>query len=337
VNRDALKICCGDVGGTKTRLAVAEVSDEGVRLLIEAVYPSRSYLSFEELLHKFIDDHAKGMSWERSCFGIAGPVRAGRCQATNLPWTVDAKLLSARLGDQEVALLNDLEAIGYGIRGLHDDDVFVLNEGYPDGEGNGAVIAAGTGLGEAGLYRHDRHFIPFATEGGHASFSPASELEFALLQYLAKDYGHVSWERVVSGPGLVNIYQFLREYRCAEEPAALAEDMKRGDPAAVISNAALSGSSDLCIEALDMFIHLYGAEAGNQALKLMATGGLYIGGGIAPKILTKLKDPAFMGAFCAKGRMAPLLAAMPVKVIINVHVSVFGPAIFAAGPERWQE
>jgi glucokinase len=237
-----------------------------------------------------------------------------------------------------VALLNDLEANAYGLAMLAPDDFVALNNGTTEASGNMAIIAAGTGLGEAGLHWDGGQHHPFASEGGHASFAPSNAFQIELLSYLLREFTHVSWERVVSGPGLYNIYRFLRDTGRGEEPPWLGEEIRRGDPAAVISQAALAGSSALCGQALDLFIALYGAEAGNLALKLMASGGVFVGGGIAPKIITKLRDSTFIEAFVAKGRMQSLLQDIPVRVILNDKAALLGAARFAALPgSKWHE
>jgi glucokinase len=321
-------ILAGDVGGTNTRLAVFD--DKGGRLTptAEATFPSREHPSLESVLRKFNAAHP--LPIDRACFGIAGPVRHGRSDATNLPWVVDARLVARELGLQAVGLINDLEANAYGIAALEPNDFAVLNAGAPDAEGNQAIISAGTGLGEAGLTWDGKQHRPFATEGGHSDFAPRNHLEMELLGYLLKQFQRVSYERVVSGPGLLNIYRFLRDTGRGEEPAWLAEKMRDQDPGAVVSQAALDGKSDLCVQALDLFVSLYGAEAGNLALKLLATGGVYLGGGIAPKIISKLQDPIFLNAFTAKGRLKPLLQAMPVRVILNDRTALLGAARCAA-------
>ncbi len=315
----------GDIGGTKTRLALARVDDARVAIVREASYPSREYATFGVLLDEFL---ATAESPTHAAFGIAGPVQGRMAQTTNLPWRIDADALHAHYGFACV-LLNDLEATACGIPALADFDLLTLQPGVPDAVGNAAVIAAGTGLGEAGLYWDGRSYRPFATEGGHASFSPGDELEMTFFLYLQQQFGHVSWERVVSGMGLFSLYQFLCMYRKTEPPQWLADEMRDGDAAAAIANAALAGRDDLCVETLRRFVRLYGAEAGNLALKTMSRGGLYLGGGIAPKILPLLRDDAFIEAFLNKGRMRPLLEAMPVRVILNDRAALLG-AVFRA-------
>jgi glucokinase len=243
---------------------------------------------------------------------------------------VDAEQLAQQFRLTRVWLINDLEANAYGVATLAPEDFVVLNEGTPDAEGNAAVIAAGTGLGEAGLYWDGKQHWPFASEGGHASFAPDDALQVELLQYLKQQFTHVSWERVLSGPGLYNIYTFLRDTQRGIEQAWLTEELRQVDPPAAIAGAALAGTCDLCVQALDLCVALYGAEAGNLALKVMATGGVFVGGGIAPKIVAKLKESTFMRAFCAKGRLQPVLAAIPVRVIMNDKTALYGAARCAA-------
>lgn len=321
-------ILAGDVGGTHTRLAFFEERGGRLTAVAEATFPSREFGSLEAVLLRFRAAHSYPVTG--ACFGIAGPVRHGRCDATNLPWVVDAGLLARELGLERAGLINDLEANAWGIALLQPKDFAVLNAGAPDASGNAAVISAGTGLGEAGLYWDGKEHRPFATEGGHTDFAPRNRLESDLLEYLLKQFQRVSYERVVSGPGLLNIYRFLRDGGHAEEPPWLAEAMRQEDPPAVIAQAALHGKSELCVQALDLFVSLYGAEAGNLALKVLATGGVYLGGGIAPRIVQKLEEPAFLNAFTFKGRMRPLLQAMPVRVILNDKAALLGAARLAS-------
>jgi glucokinase len=320
-------ILAGDIGGTKTRLALFAGTPGRSDPISERTYTSRDYPGLEIIAVEFV--RAAQASVERACFGVAGPVKDGRSTTTNLAWMVDSRNLARELRLPHVALLNDLEASAYGLEALRGDEIAVLKSGSPGASGHAALIAAGTGLGEAGLYWDGRRHRPFATEGGHAGFAPADEIQIELLRYLLRRFEQVSWERVLSGPGLVNIYSFLRDSGRGEEPPWLAEEISAGEPAAVISNAALGGRSRLCSDALDLFVTLYGIEAGNLALKVMATGGVYVGGGIAPKILARLQGPAFIEAFAAKGRMRPLLEAMPVKVVLNDRLALLGAARYA--------
>jgi glucokinase len=321
-------ILAGDIGGTNTRLAIFSRRDDSLKVEVEAVFPSREYSNFDTIVRKFRSNHPQAIT--HACFGIAGPVKQGRCETTNLPWVVDAQILAAELGLPIVGVINDLKANAYGIAALQPDDFLTLARGEVDPEGNMALIAAGTGLGEAGLYtdKQGKHH-PFATEGGHTDFAPSTELHIELLRYLQTKFDRVSWERVVSGPGIHNIYQFLRDTQRHPEPAWLAEEIQHQSPPAVITNTALAGRSALCEATLELFVYLYGAEAGNLALKCQSTGGLYIGGGIAPRIVEKLQDGSFMDAFTAKGRMRSLLEAMPVRVILNDKTALLGAALAA--------
>ena len=317
-------ILAGDIGGTNTRLALVEAMTDELRIVAEKTFPSRERTSLEAVISEFLHLHRCDLT--SASFGIAGPVREGRCEATNLPWVVDAKAVARRFSLQLVGLINDLEANAYGIAVLKSKDFVILNKGARNALGNMAVISAGTGLGEAGLYWDGKRHRPFPSEGGHTDFAPRNHLEMELLDYTMKRYQRVSYERLVSGPGLVNIYQFLRDTGKGKEPAWLAEQMRHGDPAPIISQHAIEGKSLLCLQAMEIFVSLYGAEAGNLALKLMATGGVYLGGGIAPKIISKLKEPEFMNAFTAKGRMRPLLQDIPVRVIMNPKTALLGAA-----------
>ena len=320
-------VLAGDVGGTKTRLGLFDVKGGRLKPLVEETFPSREHTSLDEIVRQFVSKHKSRA--RRACFGVAGPVRRERCETTNLAWVVDARQLAEGLGIETVTLINDLEANAYGISVLERKDFAVINGGAKDAEGNGAVIAAGTGLGEAGLYWDGARHRPFACEGGHADFAPHNELEVELFRYLQGKFGHVSWERVLSGPGLQNIYEFLRDTGQGDEPKSIAQEMVEGNPAAVISQAALAGSCELCVKALDLFVSLYGAEAGNLALKVMATGGVYIGGGIAPKIEHKLTDGIFLKAFVDKGRFKPFIDNIPVCIILNEKTALLGTAIHA--------
>ena len=317
-------ILAGDIGGTNTRLALVEATTGEMVIAAEKTFPSRERTSLEAAIGEFLSFHSCDLTG--ASFGIAGPVRNGRCEATNLPWVVDAKAVAKRLRLKRVGLINDLEANAYGLAVLQNKDFVILNQGARNARGNKAIISAGTGLGEAGMYWDGEIHRPFASEGGHVDFAPRNQIEMELLDYSLNHFRRVSYERLVSGPGLVNVYSFLRDTGKGEEPAWLAEQMRHGDPAPIISQNALEGKSPLCLRALDLFVSIYGAEAGNLALTLMATGGVYLGGGIAPKIVSKLKDPEFMNAFTAKGRMRPLLQDIPVKVIMNPKTALLGAA-----------
>ncbi len=321
-------ILAGDVGGTSTRLGFFEVAGARVRPVVEEVYRSRAHAGLEEIVRAFVA--AKGLRPAHAAFGIAGPVRQGVVRTPNLPWVVEAARIAADLGLGEVSLLNDLEANAHGVWELMPADFAVLNPGAPGAVGNAAIIAAGTGLGEAGFSWDGLRHHPFACEGGHADFAPRNDLEVQLLLYLWKKTGHVSYERVLSGPGLHAVYEFLRDSGRGQEDPRVRERMRHEDPSAVVGLEALAGTCPLCVQALDVVVSVYGAEAGNLALKVLAVAGVFLGGGIAPKILAKLQGPAFLEAFVAKGRMRPLLEAIPVRVILNDKTALLGAARFAA-------
>jgi glucokinase len=325
-------LLAGDIGGTNTRLGLFQVDGGSLRLITSKTYPSRDHASLNEIVREFVA--AGPVPVEAATFGVAGPVRDGRSHTSNLPWIVDSAELARELGLEKVGLINDLEANAYGVAMLGSDDLVVLNAGEPDARGNLAIISAGTGLGEAGCYWDGREHHPFASEGGHSDFAPRDELETELLSYLATRFGRVSYERVLSGPGLFNVYQFLRDTGRGEQSDWLAQEIGLGDPSAAISSAALEGRSELCEQAIEIFVSIYGGEAGNLALKLMALGGVYLGGGIAPKVVQKLTGPTFMGAFTAKGRMKSLLESVPVSVITNEKTALLGSARHALGSRR---
>lgn len=321
-------ILAGDIGGTNTRLGLFEHAAGRVTATATGRYPSREHDSLDEIVRKFTDEHRQTV--EAACFAIAGPVNAGKVSTTNLAWLVDAARLARQLGLAQVALINDLEAIGHGLPQLGAGELATLNAGAAGASGNLAVIAAGTGLGEAGGYWDGREHRPFACEGGHADFAPRNALEVELLNYLLGKFERVSYERILSGAGLFELYQFLHHTGRGNEDPALTETLYRQAHPAPIVRAGLDGRSQRCDMALELFVSLYGAEAGNLGLKLMARGGIYVGGGIAPRILERLKQPAFLQALTAKGRMQPLLESMPVHVILSDEAGLVGAARYAA-------
>ena len=322
-------ILAADIGGTKVNLGIFEVQGGRLNLAKEGSRPSKKYARLQELVKEFLEG-AGSPRIERACFGIAGPVRDGEVQLTNLPWKVEATELAEELKLGTVTLINDLEANGHGLAELTPGDFHTLNQGEQNPRGNAALISAGTGLGEAGIFWDGQRHHPFACEGGHSDFAPQTKLDAELFGWLHDRFLHVSWEKVLSGPGLYNIYEFLRETGRGEDPSWLAEAMTKSDPAAIISEAAMNETSSRCAHALELFVKYYGGEAGNFALKMMATGGVYIGGGIAPKILARLEGETFMASFLGKGRMRSLLAAMPIKVILNPKTALLGAAHYAA-------
>jgi glucokinase len=324
-------ILAGDIGGTNARLAYFQPQNGHLRLISESVFPSREYSELGEIVSKFLE-HAATRP-EVACFGIAGPVRNGRVETSNLPWIIEQSRLAKQIQLPATLLINDLEASAWGIGALTPQDLLPLNR-VPLSVGNQAVIAPGTGLGEAGLFWNGSQHQVFACEGGHVDFAPQGELQIELLRFLASRYGHVSYERILSGPGLVNVYEFLRVKGCAEEPAGFAAQVGQENAAAAISHAALDGTNPLAEQALDLWISVYGAEAGNLALKAMATGGIFLGGGISPKILPKLTGPLFMRAFLDKGRLRSLLESIPVQVITNDKAGLLGAARCAAAKSK---
>jgi glucokinase len=321
-------IVAGDIGGTNARLGLFEVRDGAPVLLSEHVYPSPKYAGLEAVLEAFLaETHPLTTG---AAFGLAGPVHDGKVRTPNLPWEVDAKALGAVLGIPKVSLINDLQALAYGIPLLAPADLVLLNPGV-EKPGNRAVVAAGTGFGVAGLVWDGQRHTPLATEGGHADFAPRNVLESELMLHLAKRFGRVSNERILSGVGLTNVYDFLRDTGRGEEPDWLKRRLAVDSRAKVISVCGLDHSSPLCSLALDVFASVYGAVAGNIALLLMAVGGIYLGGGIAPKVLARLQEPTlFRAAFVDKGRLKPMMEDIPVRVILDDKVGMRGAAQVAA-------
>jgi glucokinase len=323
IMKEHYMILAGDIGGTHTRIAVFDPQISPLRPMCQADYPSQNYPGLAEIALHFLS-HQR-VEIDRCCFGVAGPVVEGKSHPTNIPWALDSEEIGVRLG-APCKLINDLEANAFGIAALEPQDFAVLQTGKSCPGANAAVISAGTGLGEAGMFWDGATYRPFASEGGHTTFSPRNDLEIQLLNHLLRRFDHVSWERVLSGPGLVNIYEFFRDTGRAEEPSWLTDRLMGGDRAAVIAHAAIHSESELCSLALGLLISLYGSEAGNLALKLMALGGIYIGGGIAPRLLGQLKQGTFLLAFRDKGRMHQTLGDIPVLVILNDLASLIGAA-----------
>jgi glucokinase len=321
-------ILAGDIGGTNARLAYFQSQNGHLQLVSERVFPSREHREFGEIVVRFLNE--SGTQPEAACFGIAGPVRNGRVETSNLPWIIEQARLATEIHLPATLLINDLEANAWGIGALAESDLVPLNRVNGNPIGNQGVIAPGTGLGEAGLFWDGSRHQVFACEGGHTDFAPQGELQIELLRFLHARFGHVSYERILSGPGLVNVYEFLRDREPGKNSSELSAAMQQGDPAAAISRAALGATDELAVQSLDLWITVYGAEASNLALKVMSTGGLFLAGGISPKILSKLTGPAFMEAFLEKGRMRPLVESMPVFVVTNDKVGLLGAARCAA-------
>lgn len=344
-------ILAGDIGGTKTSLALYDWTTERVEPVRLETFHSGDYKSLEEILVEFLtpptpptpldeldtDDErtpeqaapAEPLKVSAACFGVAGPVIDNHSRTTNLPWIVDGGAIAQQFEIPRVQLLNDLEATAYGILWLRPDELEVLNPGTtPKKRQALALIAAGTGLGEGILFWDGKSYRPMPSEGGHTDFAPNNDYEIELLRYLRSQYLHVSYERLVSGPGLLAIYEFIRDTK-KNEPTWLAEKIKVGNPAAEIAEAGLKGQAEIAQQALDLFASIYGAEAGNLALKALSLDGVYVAGGIAPKLIKKLKDGTFMKSFTNKGRYKRLLSQIPVKVVMNQETGLLGAASVA--------
>jgi glucokinase len=324
-------ILAGDVGGTKVHLALYEFEGGRLSHVRDQKFPATGYVGLTQVVREFLGrDTANPGEITAACFGVPGPVRDGRLKVTNLPWELDARVLSSDLEIEHIFLINDLEANGYGIPELAPEQIFTLSDGDKSAVGNAALVSAGTGLGEAILVWNGKTHIPMASEGGHADFAPRNDMEIDLLRYLIRELGgRVSWERVVSGLGLKNIYAFLRDEKGLDEPAWLRDRIAAEDPNAVIGELGESGESELCAKTLDMFVSAYGAEAGNMGLKVLSSGGVYLGGGIAPKILKKMQDGTFMKAFTDKGRLSGVLEKSPVRIILESRAALLGAAAYA--------
>ena len=317
-------VVAGDVGGTKTVVGTFSLQGERpVPILVES-YASAEFPSLEALLDRFIAGSTGTVSG--ACFGIPGPVVGGRSRLTNLQWEVSEAAVSEHFGWPHVKLINDLSATALGIPALYDSELCKLNAAEPDSAGTIGVLAPGTGLGVSLMVNVGGEYHPVASEGGHVDFAPLNERQLGLWRFLRDRLPHVSIERLISGPGLVTIYSWLRESGGTEEPAWLKQQLARDDPAKVISEAALTGSDPICNEALDEFVSILGASAGNLALTGMTTGGIYLGGGISPKVLERLSSGPFMEAFLAKGRFRELLTRIPVRVILNDKAALLGAA-----------
>lgn len=322
-------ILAGDIGGTKTNLALFQDQEGDYLPLYQSSYPSQHYTDLKQIVTEFLKSCVHlydPASLSRACFAIAGPVVDGVCHATNLPWIIDARTLSTALNIPQIYLLNDLEANAWAIEILTPENLLELYPGSGKKTGNRAVVSPGTGLGEAGLYWDGKRYFPFACEGGHCEFGPRNQVQIDLCRYLYRKFGHASYERVLSGPGLLNIYHFFTDDMGRSEPPWLKEALKLDDPAKVITQNALNQKSELCDDALNLFVSIFGAEVSNTVLKFMAMGGAYLGGGIPPKILPRLKETLFFSSFVDKGRFSALLETVPIWVILDDKASLKGAA-----------
>jgi glucokinase len=318
-------LLAGDVGGTKTLLGLSARQAGRPKPLASREFPTLAYSSLTAMVSEFLNEHHAEKQIEAVCVGVAGVVHRDIARLTNVPWVVDAGQLRHHLGIGNVTLLNDLQAMAYSVKALQPDEVAVLQPGEPNPDGNAAVIAAGTGLGEGLLVNVNGQLIPSPSEGGHADFAARTPREIELLQELTRLYGRAQYEIVISGPGLANLFRFTHKAPCPIVP----EGTDAAQLPALISACALGNKCPACVEALDIFVTVYGAEAGNLALRSVATAGVYVGGGIAPKILPALKKGAFIEAFRAKQPMVDLLATIPVYVILNPHAGLLGAAVYA--------
>jgi len=321
-------VLAGDVGGTKTNLALYDKRGSGLIPVRETSLQSRQFDSLEAAIQRFLEGGPR-QAIDAACLGVAGPVVEGRCVATNLPWIIDEQILSRAIPAAKVRLMNDLEAAGYGVLVLPANELRSLQAGVPK-RGSMAVIAAGTGLGEAMIVREGERRVVIATEGGHTDFAPRGDLEEDLLKYLRKEFGRVSVERILAGPGFFNLYRFLRDTGWAKESPEVADKVRSGDPAAVITSRAGSDGDPLCVKVVEMFVSIYGAEAGNLALKTLAVGGGVVAGGIAPRIIDWMTTGNFMTAFKDKGRLSPLMDGIPVQVALNPKAPLLGAAEVAS-------
>ena len=322
-------LLAGDIGGTKSNLAILSVNGDKLSIKRNHRFPSAEYPSLSAIIQEFLQDEKGHIP--AACFGVPGPVRYGRAKPTNLNWGVDAAEIEGEFCIPQVSILNDLEANAYGISELDSEDLSVIQEGPAEPGGNRCVVSPGTGLGEGGLFWDGKRkkYRVWACEGGHADFAPRNEVEIALLEYLLKEHGHVSCERVVSGMGLENIYRFLRDTGRERELPEVASEMETQKPGLVISQYADSGKCQLCVRTIEIFVSAFGAEAGNMALKTMATGGVYLGGGIPGKMLNSARSAAFIQAFNEKGRLSSLMKTMPVKIVLNDQAALLGAASYA--------
>ena len=319
-------ILSGDVGGTKANIRLSRYSEAGLETIKEKKYVSKDFHSFIDILKDFLEGEPVP---DNACFSVAGPVIEGKVKFTNLSWQIDAAEISANSGGSKVAILNDLEATAYGLAVLKKEDLQTICTGANETPGNIAILAAGTGLGEAGLFFDGKNFHPFATEGGHCDFAPRNVRDNTVLAFLHKRHEHVSWERLLSGNGITTIWQYLTAVENKQSPEWLIKEIADNDPAPFISKAALTGTCEVCLEAMEMFNRYLATEAVNLILKIKATGGLYLAGGIAPKVLPLLKTETWNEVFHASGRMRQLLKEVSVYVVLNEKAPLDGATAFA--------
>lgn len=318
-----------DIGGTKTNFGLYKSNNQKVELLKEGTYASQEYSSFSDVVKMFISENQIA-GVDRISIGVAGPVLDGKVHTTNLPWEIDKRILLQDIGVKEVGLINDLEATAYGLNNIHEEYLATIYPGADDAKGNIAILAPGTGLGEAAMYWDGKAYRPFATEGGHSEFSPRSEQDIELYHYLKNEFGIVSWEHLISGPGIYNIYKFLRDVKGEKEPVWLTERLAQEDPSMVISHTAIRELNATCVHTMNLFVHYMAREATSLVLKTKATGGLFLGGGIPPKIYPLLRNDLFHQQFVESDRMENLLKNIPIRLILNSKTALIGAAYYGA-------
>jgi glucokinase len=325
-----LTVLAGDIGGTKTNLAIYQATENGLKVLQTGRYASAEYNSCVAILQQFLTD-TKSAQPDRICLGVAGPVLNGKVNLTNLSWDIDINVVKSAMGVEAVFLLNDLESMAYGLAALTEEDFITIHKGNENSAGNMAINAPGTGLGQAGLYWNGQNHFPFPTEGGHTDFSPRTDVDYALLKFLQKEYGVVSWEKVVAGPAITDIYRFLRDVQKMEEPAWLKDELEKSNlDSAVVSGAAIEKKAAICVETMALFVKYLARESCNLVLKMKATGGLFLGGGIPPKIAPLLLQKEFMEHFMDCDRMQHLLEHIPIRIIKNDKTGLIGAAYYGA-------
>ena len=322
-----MRVLAGDIGGTKTAMAIVEISGRRLRIQRSRRYPSGKFDSLEEIVAAFLQ--GRGRPPRAAGFGVAGPVRAGSSRVTKLPWIVDERRLAAQIGISRVRVINDFVAAALGIAYLMPRQLATLRAGKGEPGGPVGLIGAGTGLGQAGLAAFAGLYEPLASEGGHADFGPRDAVEDRLVRFVRKQFGRVSRDRLLSGEGLTHIYDFVKSEGRARESSRVAQAFQTEDRASVISRFALAGRDRLCREALRLFVSIYGSEAGNLALQYRATGGIFVAGGIAPKILPAMRDPVFLASFSSKPPLEGLLAGIPVLVVLEPRLPLYGAAAAA--------
>ncbi len=319
-------VLAGDIGGTKANMALCEFRATGMEVVKEKRYISKNHNSFIDIISDFVEGYPNP---EKVCLSVAGPVIDGKVKFTNLSWQIDRNEISKKLGGSPIAILNDLEATAYGLAALKPEELYTLHKGTNETPGNIGILAAGTGLGEAGMFYDGKNYHPFATEGGHCDYAPRTKQDLGILYFLQARYEHVSWERLLSGNGIVTIWEYLTEMEEKPRPKWLLDAMKTTDPAAVISNAAKDAKCTTCIEAIKLFDRFLAIEAANMILKFKATGGLYLAGGIAPKIISLLDPANWKNVFESSGRMKHLLNTVSVHVMMNEKAPMLGSIYYA--------